>query len=450
MSVLFNKAFVKWLDFVDRSPLRKLGHDALIAATVALGARLVGFYKEILVAIHFGLSNNLDVYFVAFVLIGFPLAIVINAIQSVFIAKLSVQNSIVDSQKLLSATMLGTVLILILILPIWLWLIPYSLPWVTSGFSLEKKQALELALIWLIPYYFLNGVNLLGYGVLQARKKFFLNGLLPVTTPLVIMAVILLSEPSKDWHTLTVGLVLGVAMECLLLMITLQRMRLVVLPKLSEGYVFYPIINSALLLAPATLIGAIVMLVEQSIAASMTEGSNATLIYGLRLPVALQGLFVTAIGITALPYFASLINMKQFDYCLHSFKKLFLILGVSGFAIALPLLAFSTEITRLLYQRGVFDELAVARVAPIQAVYFTQIPFALLAMLGIKTLAALGRNLEISLIILGTGILQCFVAYELTKKFEVVGIPLGATAASAFVALISYFSVQSILKRHIT
>ena len=445
----FLSVLAKWQSFASASPLRRLGQDAMVAAAASIASRAVGFAKELVVAAHFGLSGNLDVYFVAFALIGFPLAILLNAIQTVFIAKLSAHSSSVEDQRLFGLTALGTLFLLLLVLPLWLAVVPYGVPWLASGFPPEKRHALETALTWLIPYYFINGINLLGYGVLQAKRRYMQNGLLPVATPLIIVLTLLFVGANDGWHVLVATLVAGAALECALLFFTLHRMGLLGVPRVAEWKAARMVFSGSLALLPATVVGALVMLVEQSIAASMGEGSNAALAYGLRLPAALQSLFVTAIGITALPYFAALLAKGQHGYCLHSLKKLSWVLWISGMVIAFPLVIFSAEITSLLYQRGVFDPSAVARVAPIQAAYFVQIPFVLLSMLCIKTLAALGRNVEVGMLSAMAGILQCMLAYELTQRFNVIGIAWAATIMSALVAAISLIVARSTLEGRI-
>lgn len=438
----------RWRIFVGVSPLRRLGHDALVAASASLAARSVGFAKEIVVASYFGLSGNLDVYLVALAAIGFPLAILLNAIQTVFIARLSATIPTRDGKSLYGHAVLGTLLILSVLLPLWLLILPYGLPWLASGFPFEKRQALEAALIWLIPYYYLNGVNLLGYGVLQAKRRFLQNGLLPSATPFVILLTLIVIGAGEDWRILAATLVAGTLAESLMLFITLYRMGFIGMPLLSEWGSFKTLFAASLVLLPATAIGAFLVLIEQALAASLVEGSNASLSYGYRLPAALQSLFVTAIGITALPYFASMLAQQKRDYCLHSFKRMFWVLGVGGGIVTLPLVFFSSEITALLYQRGSFDAVSVARVVPIQTAYFIQLPFALLTMLGIKTLSALGRNAQVSGIIVTAGILQCALAYVLTQQFGVAGIAWASTAISALVSVTTFFTARAMLERY--
>ena len=440
---------LRWREFINGSPLRQLGHHALIAAMMSFLARGVGFAKEIIVASYFGLSGDLDIYFVAFALIGFPLAILMNAVQTVFISKLSMDVSAEEKKTLFGLTASGTLVLLIIILPLWLLLTPHILPILASGFSAEKQQYLELALYWLAPYYVFNGLNLIVYGALQSRREYVKNGLIPIVTPLVIMAYLFIAGVSNGWLVLVQALSVGVVIESFILWAIVFNMGLVAIPKISEWRRALPVFAKATVLLPATMAGASIMLVEQAIAASMGEGSNAALAYGCRLPFAIQGLVVTAIGITVLPYFSDQIARKKYDYCLHSLNKLFLVLGVGGLIISLVLVSLSDEITWLIYQRGNFDSIAVERVSPLQAIYFVQIPFALLSMLAVKTLSALDKNSYVSLIVVFVGVFQCFLAYYLAKKIGVTGIAWAMTIASFLVALCSFIAARMMLKRNL-
>ncbi|GAB6050847.1 hypothetical protein JCM16106_16960 [Hydrogenophilus islandicus] len=143
------------------SPLRRMGHAALVAAATSLFARVLGFFKEIVVAASFGLSGELDIYLVAFVLIGMPLSILLNAVQTALIADLAASPEPASAARRFSSTVFLTLVVLALVLPLWLLLLPHALPWLAAGFSPDKRQALETALVWLVPYYFLTGFNLL-------------------------------------------------------------------------------------------------------------------------------------------------------------------------------------------------------------------------------------------------------------------------------------------------
>ena len=444
-----SRAILRWNAYAARSPLRRLGHAALVAAATSLLAKVLGFAKEVVVAAVFGLSGALDIYLVAFVLIGMPLSILLNAVQTTLIAHLASGLDADAAAGRFSATCLLTLAVLAVLLPIWLWALPHALPWVVSGFSADKQQALETALYWLIPYYFLNGFNLLGYGALQAKGRFLANGLLPAATPVVIMLAVLVWSTSGGWQLLAIALVAGSAIESLLLLAALSRLGLFSAQIRPSPKGMDPIIMASLALLPGTFMLALGPLVEQAIAAAMGEGSNAALAYGYKLPAALQGILLTAIGITALPYFSAQIGQGNHAYSLHSLNKIAGWLLAGGALLALPLGVFSSEIAALLYQRGAFDAAATGRVAPIQFAYFMQIPFALVTMLGIKTLAALNLNGLLSLYTALGVLLQALLAYALTARYGLPGIAWAAVIVSALLAITSYLTARRSL-RHLS
>lgn len=440
------RAIARWSTFAAHSPLRRLGHAALVVAATSVVAKALGFAKEVVVAAVFGLSGALDIYVVAFILIGMPLSILLNAVQTALIAHLASGLATEAAASRLAVTCLFTLLALAALLPLWLWAVPYALPWLASGFPSGKRQALEAALYWLIPYYFLNGFNLLGYGALQAKGRFVANGLLPAATPVVIMLGVLAWGITGGWQILAMTLSIGSAIESLLLLIMLFRQKLLSVrayPSLAE---MRPIISASLALLPGTSMLALGPLVEQGIAAAMGEGSNAALAYGYKLPAALQGVLLTAIGITALPYFSDQLGRGNHRYSLYSLNKLTMWLLAGGAVLSLSLAFFSFEITALLYQRGIFDTDATRRVAPIQIAYFAQIPFAMVAMLGIKTLAALNRNGLLSLYTTLSVLFQALLTYALAAHYGLPGIAWAAAMVSAMIALSTYLTARAILR----
>jgi putative peptidoglycan lipid II flippase len=437
-----------WHTNAGKSPLLRLGGDALIAASTSSVAKIFGFLREILVASLFGLSGALDIYVIAVVLVGFPVSIVLNAVQTTLISAMAAKPHVpADSARTLSTTMLLTTAFLAVLLPIWLQVLPTVTPWLASGFSFEKRHELETALYWLVPYYFLNGLNLLGYGALQARARYFINGSLPAVTPIVTIAILFALGDASDWRILAMALVVGTALEYLGLLVALHDHSQLARPRWADIRRENDVIRGALLLLPGTLMLAVGPVVEQAIAASMGEGTNAALAYGFKLPAALQGILLTAVGVTALPYFASQLGQNRAAYCLRSLYKLSCWLLITGVLFVVPLAAFSSEIVALLYQRGAFDLEATQRVAPIQLAYFVQLPFAIVAMVGMKALAALGQPALLSVYAILGVVVQCVLAYGLGTVFGASGIAWAAAAVSALWALAYFVAARSALLR---
>lgn len=440
------KLSARWLDLANRSPLRQLGHASLIAASTSFAAKGVGFAKEIVVATIFGISDALDVYLLAFVLIAFPVNVLLNAFQTPTVASLSVRQDNADRDgETFTTTLIAVTLLIAVVLPFWMLVLNALLSRIAAGFSAAKLVWLDQALMALLLYYFLNGINLLGYGVLQARRHYVVNGLLPVLTPLVTIPIVLTYGAASSWSVLVWALTLGAALECLAINVFVVRAGLYRLPNF-HGQAFADIMRGGAMLLPGTLIMAIGAVAEQSIAAALDSGAVAALAYGNRLPAALNGIVITAVGTTVLPYFALLIAEGKRSYCIHSLKKIARWLVVLGGLAGIALVLTSELIVTVFYERGMFDAAATARVFPVQQVYFLQLPFVLLGTLAIRTLLALRHNGIVSLLA-GFGVaIHIALAFTLSDRYGPVGIAWGATVSTIFIALAGFALAWRTLK----
>ena len=209
------------------------------------------------------------------------------------------------------------------------------------------------------------------------------------------------------------------------------------------------ILSGVIALLPGFIVFSLGALIERSIAASLDSGTVAAIGYGYRLPTAIIGILTTAIGVTVLPYFASMIGNNNIAYSLHSIKKIALILFGASLSLALILFISSDFIIFIFYERGAFDKLASNLVSPIQKAYFMQIPFALIATLGTKTLTAIHLNGAVSILTILSVLLQIILAFKLGALFSGQGIAWATTIGSGFLALSSISFAYFALKRRI-
>jgi peptidoglycan biosynthesis protein MviN/MurJ (putative lipid II flippase) len=155
---------------------------------------------------------------------------------------------------------------LVIILPIWLLLVHKFTPWLASGFLPEKQKALEMALLWLVPYYFLNGMNMLSYGVMQANRRYLINGLLPLIMPMLTIFILLYSGSTSDWRTLAAALAVGSTAECAVLIVIIHRGNQLCIPRWHEmAERLKPIFRASLALLPTYFVVSVGSIVEQSV-----------------------------------------------------------------------------------------------------------------------------------------------------------------------------------------
>jgi putative peptidoglycan lipid II flippase len=421
--------------------LRRLGGEAAVAASTSLFGKCIGFAKELFVAAAFGLSGEIDVYLVAMVLIGFPMSILLNSTQSVMIATMAADAHDASAER--SAVFMRVVLLTIGalggLLALWLALMPLLLPVFASGFSNSRLDQLWSAMLWLVPYYFLNGVNLLGYGYLQIRRKYVANGLLPALTPLSVLIIVGLGQHhATALPLLTSSIVTGAVLESASLAMLLRSLgiRLSIGARLGTAAqaTVSRIARGSFHLLAGTAIMALGPLIDQSLAATLAEGSNAALAYGNKLPAAIQGVLISAIAITVLPFFSTQLAERGPQYCLTSLKRLALLVGASGLALAAPLILVSRPLVELLYVRGAFALGDAAAVAPIQSVYLLQLPVAMISMVCLKVIVAQGKHVLISALTVASVSIQLLAATALKQTHGALGIAIAGTIANALVA----------------
>lgn len=440
----------RWKSAVASSPLRRLGWLTAVAAGASVVAKGVGLLKEVVVAAAYGVSDGLDVYLLAFVLIGFPLSVFVNAVQAPLTRVLSTQSPSKGNEGetyyMAALVVLG---ILLIVLPVWLLTLQQSIAVLAADFTEEKREQLEAALYLLVPYYIFNSLNLLAYSALQSKGRFIANGLLPAVTAAVIAIVVLIYPHDDAWGVLSVALSIGTALECLALHLLIYRSGIRPTIRRSLTMEVRSALGGALALLPGTLIIAVGPVFERLIAAALGSGVVAALGYGFRLPAAINGILVAAISATVLPYFSRLLAENKVSYCQHSLERSAWGLLIGGGFLALILAVFSAEIVSLFFQRGAFDAAAAARVSPIQQVYFLQLPGAMVMMLCIRLLVASGRNILVSLLVGGSVVLQSLLAWWFGFSFGATGIAWASVVSTTVFAGVLYQQARFDLGRRL-
>lgn len=394
---------------------------------LSLLPKLLVVAKDIVVAFYFGAGQALDVYLMAFVLIGMPVSIVVGALQTTLIPALVIQNEKKAPSLLGGALKLG-LSVLLFALPIWLLLLPHALNTLYPAASENIRSSLLQACYWLIPYCFFNGVSVLFYGALQARKIFWIYALLPGVFPIAIMLALGFAQEA-DVRALLIGTVLGSLIECIVLYLVLARCKAIQLRN-TAGAGLRSVFIAALPLMVGAIASSFGPLVEQMIAFKLGPGAVSLLSYGNKVPVALNSLLVSAIGIVMLPHFSDLIAVQQWREARILHWRLTIILLAIGTIAAVIGFVFAEDVVCLLFQRGNFTAGDSQLAAEVMQVYLLLLPCLLAAMLSSRALAAMGRTKTMTWIALLQLVLLSSLAYVFSCQLGVIGVPLGSVVAT--------------------
>lgn len=370
--------------------------------TVALFSGLAGLtllLQDIIIAHHFGVGEVVDAYQLA---IAFPLLAVnvfaggtLLAVLVPVLARYSVAGWDLHAARLvqLARRTLGGVLLLVCV--IWALTYPQVIALVAGGFSVFALN-LSVYLLWLmIPALLFAGLAGIDAAVLNCRKRFLFISTLPAFMPVgVILCVVLLGE----WlgiYAAALGLVCGAAVQWVL-------SRSITTPLLQQigkiGSSAAPAPLRAQLLrdyataaASAALLGGI-LLTDMFIASTLPTGSAATYGYAIR-PVLLLLAFVTAIvGNVLLSVFSHLVANKDWPTLKNQTLLWVGLLALGSLPLVALWHAYAVELMALLYQRGAFDATDTANVAAVQQIYLLQIPFYLVAVIGVRVMNSLNQH----------------------------------------------------------
>lgn len=216
------------------SQTKSVSSAALLLASSAFLSRLLGLFRDRLLAGHFGAGEELDIYFAAFRIPDFVYGLLImGGISAVFLPVFAEvrQKSQEEGWKFVNNTLSVLALMLILLCGLLALTTPFFIRFVVPGFS-EAHRDLAISLIrimFLSPI--LLGISSVFSGVLQYFHRFLAYSLAPVLYNLgIIFGIIFFVEPF-GLQGLAYGVILGAFLH----------MALQVLAAVYGGWRFHPI-----------------------------------------------------------------------------------------------------------------------------------------------------------------------------------------------------------------
>lgn len=432
------------------TPGRKIFNAAASVAVCSAFAGFASTAKELLVARWFGRGDALDAFLIAFLLPSFLVNLVAGSFNSAMIPtfiQVREREGKEAAQRLFSGLMVVSLGLLVGVSVLVGILAPYFLPLLGSGFSPAKLMLTRQLLYALLPFIALSGLAVAWTAILNAGEHFGLPALSAILTPLSIIAFLLLLGKAWGTYTLAVGTVVGVALQAALLG-WLLRVRGVRLQ--PRWYGWDPSLRKVIGQYAPMLAGALLMgsteLVDQSMAAMLPSGSVAALNYARKVVSLFIVVGAIPLSTAALPYFSQLVANQDWSGCRHILKVYSRSIVLVTVPITLGLVAFSHPLIRIVFQRGAFTAVDTGVVSRVQAFLSLQIPFYMLASLGVRLVSALKRN-SVLMVIAGVNmVLNIIFNLILMRYLGVAGIAL----STSFVYLVScalvYASIVVLLR----
>jgi len=418
-------------------------------ATVAAAGVLIkaaAMARDVVVASYFGTSDAVDAFFIALTVPTFAINIITGSLPAALVpayVRVTRAEGAEGARRLVSGIFVGTVALVAVASLVLVLGAPLLLPLIGGNFGGDKLALTRHLFYFLLPAVLLAGLSGILSSLLNAHERFLLAAMTPLFGPVLTIGLLLAAGARWGVYLLAVGLLAGAVAELLVLGWSAYRRGLLA-PARWTGW--HPETRRVLEQYVPVVVGGAVMgsspLIDQSMAASLGAGSVATLGYGSKVVAAALGVGTTALSTAIFPHLSSMVAAADWAGVRHTLRTYVrLVLGVSILAVLL-IVALSTPIVRLLYERGAFssdDTLAVARV---QALLALQIPFFALGIIAVRLLSALRGNRVLMWVSIMNFVTNIAGNYVFMRVWGVAGIALSTSVVYAISAIVLCWSVQ--------
>ena len=347
---------------------RALARAGLIVSGAFLVSRILGWVRYVVFANVFPAGPDLDAFFAAFRLPDLIFQLVAaGALSSAVVPIVSglLANEETARAWRVVSTIANLMLAALLVLAVVVFVsAPWLMPAITPGYdTVQIERIVGLTRIMVLSPIFL-ALGSLATSVLNAGGRFAASAFAPIVYNLAIIGSALGLAPSLGVTGLAIGVVAGSLGHLLVQLGPLSRL----------GYRYEPAIEledpdarkALTLMAPRALglgAGQVTFVVVTSIASTLGTGALTAFNYAftlLQIPIGVIGVPVGIVVLPSLARVAALGDLHEFAALMSRAIRLivFTMVPITGIAIVLR-----TEIVRILFGYGKFDDLAIRQTA---------------------------------------------------------------------------------------
>jgi putative peptidoglycan lipid II flippase len=416
---------------------------AAVVGAATLASRVLGFVRDLVVALSFGAGPVTDAFFVAFRLPNLLRRLLAEgALSSAFIPVFTeylATRPRAESLRMLRAVSGAVLVVLAGVTVLGVLGAPVLVRVMAPGFDAAGVGALTVRLTRLMfPYLFFVGLAALAMGILNAHRHFLTPALAPVMLSLAIIGAVLLVAPrlAEPVIGLAIGVLIGGAGQLGLQLPSLQRHGMLVRPALEPRH---PAVDRIVRLMGPVAIGQsaaqLNLLVDTVIASFLVGGSVSYLYYADRLMEFPLGVFGIAIATAALPTLSEQAARRE----LGAFRETFwFALRLSTFVMlpaSVGLLVLREPMVRTLYQRGEFGPTETAGTAWALGFYALGLAGFAGVKIGAQAFYALGDTRTPVRVAMGAMALNSLLAVLLARPLAHGGLALATSCSGVTNAL---------------
>ena len=410
---------------------RRILSAALIVAVLSLAAKLLATGKDSLIAFRLGTNPQLDAFVLAYMVPAFVTNVLAGSTASAFVpvfVREGVEKGAVAAGRLLGCTTAWMATALCLGACLAAPLVAIGLPLAAGSLApgtVRDAVNFTYLLMMLLP---LIGVAALWTAALNANGQFALAGLASLLTPLTVIIALWVSWDFLGIFAVLLGHLLGAALELAVVGAAVRRAGLPLvlwqkpLPPARHviGRQFLPAAAGGVLMGST-------LLVDQVMAASLGPGSVSAFLYASKVTGALLSIGSMALATALLPHLSRMVASGQIAMMRRVLWQYVALVVIVSAVLTAALIALSTPLVHLLFQRGAFTPEDTAVVSTIQKYLLLQIlPFSL-GVIAVRLVNALGANQILMYGALINGVVNVVLNWLLMRWMGIAGIALSTS-----------------------
>jgi putative peptidoglycan lipid II flippase len=408
-------------------------------------SRIVGLIREVVAANYFGVTGPMSAFTIAFQVPNLVRALFADAaLQGAFVpvfSELLEQGRKREAVHVASSLFFLITLILGAITAFFIVAAGVIMPIFTPGFSDHLTDlTIELSRI-MFPIVLLMALTGLMAGMLNSLEHFSVPALAPVAWNLTIIIFLTALRPDfgGDAHidAYAWGVLAGTIVQFLMPIPWLRRYGVPI--KLALDWRNEHVRRVFKLMLPVTLALGVINfdnVINSILGTLVSNEAPAAIDRAFRIYMLPQGIFSVAIATILFPTLSRFATRQDFEGLRKTMANGVRLIALLLIPSAVLMMVLAEPITRLIYQRGVFDAEATDLVTEAMIFWALSLPAQGISLLFSRTFFSLQRPWITTAISVANMIVNVAVSFALYKPFGIAGIVLGSVAGTLTMALL--------------
>ena len=412
--------------------------------------KIIAFVFNAILAAKLGPGVMTDAYFAVLELFGVLEATAISALTVIALNRFSYYVNQESEEKGFSflSSLLSFYIPIVLSMSAALFMFADPVSYVISpGFSPEARRILVMCIRIMSIDPIVECVTAIALSVLRQKRHFVLTGLksLFISVVGILFLMVLYGISRNHAYLLTVAYVVSMVLFCVLTVACVARygkLRLVK-PVISDE--MKRTVRMILPLMVSNGITRIALMIGKVIASLLGEGAVSELTYAHNLYAVVSAVFITNLAVILLTDFNEMIANKEHSRVAEKMRSVIAVMTILLIPITVVSAVCSTDVVKIVYERGNFTAASTGMVAQVLAVYALSFIPGMIHGIYNQVLYANGDTKTPMWIALISIVANLLVSFLLIGKFGLSSVALASLVSSVIAVLLCRKKIKKYL-----